>query len=307
MGLLTKVCKNILPYYIVKKMQSYKAEKEKRTILKSVSEDIEYLEKQFSADEIDKLYETATDIDTLVKCNLEKIANIPADKLKSRYMLLLKKLQQYIPNEQKEQSDTTQKYSGWEMTPNEQTLFLKYVSSAEFFTEFGSGGSTVATLSSSQAIIYSVESSKFWVEYMRHKYTIIEKSEKENRLSYIYADIGNVGMWGIPEVSDKENNPEKYLNYSKRVFEQYPKMKEANVVLIDGRFRVACLLSALLETKDNTTFIFHDYWNRPEYHPIKIFVDYIDGVDTLMVCKKKAHASDKEIQEEYDKYKYDYR
>jgi len=42
-----------------------------------------------------------------------------------------------------------------------------------------------------------------------------------------------------------------------------------NVILIDGRFRVACFLASLLLAKPGTIILFDDYVNRPHYHVVE--------------------------------------
>jgi len=287
--------------------------------------DLEYLEQHLSQTTTDELYENASHMYNLAVRNIGKLAGIPDEQFKSRYMALVNKLIKYLPSQPQEKphkksintpEDPIIKpvirkvfdpndLSDWYMTKNEQNLFIEYISDANIYLEFGTGGSTVVTLSQSKAHIYSVESSKDWIECIRQKYDIIEKSEKEGRLDMLYADIGNVGEWGVPVKQDFEQNKEKYLNYSKHIFYQYPEIKQADVVLIDGRFRVACCLQILLNAKDDTTILFHDYWVRPEYHVVKRFVDYIDGVDKFMVCKKKDGLSENLINDVFEKYKYE--
>ena len=41
------------------------------------------------------------------------------------------------------------------------------------------------------------------------------------------------------------------------------------MVLIDGRFRVACFLFSLLNAKKDSIIIFDDYMNRSEYHVVE--------------------------------------
>jgi len=192
----------------------------------------------------------------------------------------------------------------WAMTVKEQELFKEYIRNANVYLEFGSGGSTIAALLNNGGKVYSVESSKDWIEHLRQKNEIIEKAESSGRLNLIYADIGKTSTWGHPIVSDNENDTDRFLSYYQRIFGEYSETKLADVVLIDGRFRVACCLSVLLETKENTIIIFHDYWDRPKYHIVRKFVVYIDGVDRLMICKKNPEASINEIRDEYEKNKY---
>ena len=194
----------------------------------------------------------------------------------------------------------------WAMTENEQKLFREYIFNAKIYMEFGSGGSTITALKDSKGKIYSVESSNDWIKTMRKKYEVIKKAEDSGRLNLIYADIGKTGKWGTPIMADNENDADRFFNYSHRIFEKYPEIKFADVVLIDGRFRVASFLSTLLNNDVNTIYMFHDFWNRPKYHIVKKFVNIIDGIDTLMVCKKDPASSNDEIKKEYENYKYNY-
>jgi hypothetical protein len=190
----------------------------------------------------------------------------------------------------------------WAMSINEQKLFKEYIANANIYMEFGSGGSTIAALINTNAKVYSVESSKEWINQMFIKYDIITKSRDTGRLNLIHADIGPTGDWGAPLTDNKESG--LFLSYTQEVFEKYPDVKLSDVVLIDGRFRVACLLYTLLNTGVDTLIMIHDFWNRPNYHIIKKYIDIIDGIDTLMVCKKKYNVSTDEIKKEYDMYKY---
>jgi hypothetical protein len=208
--------------------------------------------------------------------------------------------------QKKKQSIKNSNYFTWEMTENEQELFKKYIYSSKVYLEFGSGGSTIAALINSDRKIYSIESSKDWIEKMKQKYEIILKGEKSGQLNLIHVDIGKTGNWGVPIMITDDNKTDKFLNYSQSQFERHREMKMADFVLIDGRFRVACCLKTLLETGENTVIMFHDFWNRPQYHIIKKYVNIIDGIDTLMICKKKYNISDDEIRNEYDNYKYNY-
>ena len=57
-------------------------------------------------------------------------------------------------------------------------------------------------------------------------------------------------------------------------------MKPFDVYFIDGRFRVACVCSALLHAskfgrRDSTIFM-HDYGARPSYHVVEEFTDIIE-------------------------------
>ncbi|MDR1473926.1 MAG: hypothetical protein LBI41_05200 [Lactobacillales bacterium] len=187
----------------------------------------------------------------------------------------------------------------WAMTKNERKLFIKYIKGSKIYLEFGSGGSTISSIKNKVTKIYSVESSKDWINAMKNRYNLINIAQNNNQLKYIYADIGPCGAWGMPlEKSDK------MLNYSEKIFEKYNDVKFADVILIDGRFRVTCCLCALKNVSDDTVIMIHDFWNRPYYHIIKKYVNIMDGVDSLMICKKKFDINFKELENDLKHYNY---
>jgi len=195
----------------------------------------------------------------------------------------------------------------WLMSRKEKILFKKYSARANVYLEFGAGGTTITALKQSGSKVYSVESDNNWLNALRQKHDIIAASETSGRLKLFHADIGSVGNFGKPLVVDNEDARVRFPHYSRRIFEAYPEARTADVVLVDGRFRVACCLAVLLETKGDTIMMIHDYWNRPHYHVIKDFITVIDRGDTLMVCKKSPDAAVHAIQDEYEKHKYDFR
>jgi len=199
----------------------------------------------------------------------------------------------------------------WVMSANEQELFKTYIKNSSIYLEFGLGGSTIAAIYNigkcvrGVGKIYSVETNKEWIQIMTEKYEIIAKSIASGLLSIVYVDIGPVGDWGYPLESNTGNdNMNKFLNYSQNIYKEMPELKLADTVLIDGRFRVASCLYAMLETSEKTIFLFHDFYNRAQYQVLKQYVDHIDDADTLMVCKRKTNISLENIKYEFEKYKF---
>jgi hypothetical protein len=45
----------------------------------------------------------------------------------------------------------------------------------------------------------------------------------------------------------------------------------ADLYLIDGRFRVACFMETLMRCKPDAVLLMHDYAPRPEYHVVEQF------------------------------------
>ena len=114
------------------------------------------------------------------------------------------------------------------------------------------------------------------------KYLIINFSLKK-RLFFYYVDIGKTKEWGFPISNDSK---EIFPNYSNDIFNSVDS-NTLDIVLIDGRFRVACLLSVILNmsSTEDTIILFHDFWNREKYHIVLKYVTEIERVDTLAVFK----------------------
>ena len=64
--------------------------------------------------------------------------------------------------------------------------------------------------------------------------------------------------------------------------------KKPELVLIDGRFRVACFLFSLINGSPGTKIIFDDYVNRPHYHVVEEFIKPIEtcGIQALFIIPK---------------------
>jgi hypothetical protein len=75
------------------------------------------------------------------------------------------------------------------------------------------------------------------------------------------------------------------------------------VVLIDGRFRVACCLAVILNQKHVKWIIFDDYKSRPHYHVIAPFVNIVDSADSMIVCVPKRKFDRTEVEALYEEYK----
>lgn len=80
------------------------------------------------------------------------------------------------------------------------------------------------------------------------------------RLNIHHLDLGPVGKWGRPLSYRYYENFNDYTDYLWR------QTLKPDLVLIDGRFRVCCMLTCLKYADEGTRIIFDDYINRPYYH-----------------------------------------
>lgn len=129
--------------------------------------------------------------------------------------------------------------------------------------EYGSGGSTLLAASMEGKKIYSVENDAAWAKKMENHYNKNEKILSPFIIHHV--DIGKTSMWAKPI------NDEKWENFHRYPLEVWDRedFEDPDVILIDGRLRVACFLAAMLRIKKPTTILFDDYTNRDHYHCIE--------------------------------------
>ena len=199
------------------------------------------------------------------------------------------------------------KFSPWPlfypivMSDEEKVLFRKYLRQTKYYLEYGSGGSTFEVLKYSKAVIYSVESNLKWLEYLRSFFYI--KLHEKNRLFLYHADIGEVGSWGHPINNDKK---EFFPIYYSGILDKIDSSK-VDLIFVDGRFRVACVLNFLTipDLNENMLFIVHDFWNRDEYHVLLNYLEVIEQEHTLGIFKVKKGIDSIQLRSDLMKFRLD--
>lgn len=159
------------------------------------------------------------------------------------------------------------------------TDFRDIVSRSTRYAEYGSGESTVYVASYTDAQIRSIESDPAWV-------SLVERS-LPRPAEVKWVDVGPTGRWGKP-VSYKHRD--KFSDYLEAPFlGGY----SPDVVLIDGRFRVACFFTALLNSEPGTRIIIDDYASRPHYRIVETAIspDHIGARQALFSRPNKLQMS----------------
>ena len=162
------------------------------------------------------------------------------------------------------------------MTNDELVFFRRQLSSCTNYLEFGAGYSTsLAVQEEKIKHITTVESDPhFWHELVNFDKGI-EDAINIQRLNPVLVNIGLTKAWGYPaDDSSIENWPE----YAKSPFAF---KSDYDLVLIDGRFRIACALHACINLPVDAKILIHDFFNRPYYKVLLLFLNEIHKVDTL--------------------------
>jgi len=166
------------------------------------------------------------------------------------------------------------------MRPRETALLGSLLKRAHHSLEFGAGGSTTLALKLGVGRIVSVESDASWIARI-HGDGAASRAIEDGRLTLLHADIGPIGRMGGP---GKEAPRHKWPSYAQTPW-AHIETARLDLVLIDGRFRVACALQAALRCASETAIVIHDFWNRPAYHGILPFFEELGRCETMGVFR----------------------
>lgn len=164
---------------------------------------------------------------------------------------------------------------------NTNLLLKKLIRNSNFIFEYGSGSSTL------------------YYHYLKKKFVSVELdadfiknlSIKKNLLKNIeHFYIGITGEFSYPLICSRR----KVQKYIQSIDKHLKNLKRIDLILIDGRFRVACCLNLLKHQdkliKYNTKVILDDYNNRKYYHIInKYFHVKIYGRVALLRPRNKIY------------------
>lgn len=136
---------------------------------------------------------------------------------------------------------------------------------AQVVLEYGSGGSTFAALRAGAPFVMAVDSDRAWAERISGA---LGAEFPADRFLVHHADIGPTLPWGRPA---KNAAFRRFHLYPTAIWD-HPRFRHPDVVLIDGRFRVACFLAVMIRCTRPVTVLFDDYIDREPYHWIEELV-----------------------------------
>lgn len=133
--------------------------------------------------------------------------------------------------------------------------FRRLISDSNNYGEYGSGESTLYAALHSAANVRTVETDATWIARI--------ESRLNRPIDLLHVNLGEVGRWGTPISYDYR------LRFSDYVGGVFASGNCPDLVLIDGRFRVACFLTCLLQGREGLKIVFDDYVNRRYYHVVE--------------------------------------
>ncbi|MGV8950358.1 MAG: hypothetical protein ACOH2M_04580 [Cypionkella sp.] len=156
-----------------------------------------------------------------------------------------------------------------------QLLQLAYAD-AGVILEYGSGGSTVVAAEAAGKRVFSVESDPDWLAMMQGYFA---DNPPLADLTMLLGDIGPTKAWSFPKDETKIRD---WPKYPLAVWD-LDGFVHPDVILIDGRFRAACFLTALFKITKPTLVLWDDYKERPAYHEVEVLVKPAEMVGRMAI------------------------
>ena len=186
----------------------------------------------------------------------------------------------------------------------ETNLFVKHTINSKSYLEFGCGGSTFLLAYLSNAKIYSIDNDKDFIAFISQNEVLAQiLRESKSRLTFFHIDTGKIAGWGHPKDDSKKL---QYPRYSQEIFKILPQneIDSIDTYFVDGRFRVACVMSILLHCNKDAKIIIHDFWDRAYYHIVLEFLEVVERVDTLGIFRIKLDIDKKSVESILREYEF---
>ncbi|MBX9749809.1 MAG: hypothetical protein K5Q68_09365 [Roseococcus sp.] len=129
--------------------------------------------------------------------------------------------------------------------------------------EYGAGGSTRLAARLGVPRILSVESDLAFGQAVA---TALRQEEPGCDFELCAPDLGPTGAWGYPT---DPTTATRWPLYATRPWERLARRQWVpDLILVDGRFRVACFLASLLQARPGVVILFDDYAGRRKQYGV---------------------------------------
>ena len=157
--------------------------------------------------------------------------------------------------------------------------FKALASEAKVYGEYGCGASTRWVAGETEATILAVDTAKVWIDSVR------ADVDSRKSVSLKWVDLGPLADWGRPIGYTRSD---RFHEYTEWLWQQTQK---PDLVLVDGRFRVCCFATSLKHAAADTTIIFDDYTNRPQYHIVEALLPFSSTCGRQAIFKVPSRAN----------------
>ncbi len=146
------------------------------------------------------------------------------------------------------------------------SLLRSLLKDSDHFLEYGAGGSTRLAATMPLQTLTSVESDRAFLQSVDYH---IQKDAPRIDWRPIFVNIGPTALLGYPKTLKETDRWARYA------LTPWSQNTDPDLILIDGRFRVACALAAARHATPGTRVFVDDYGLRPWYWNIE---DYLKPV-----------------------------
>ena len=146
----------------------------------------------------------------------------------------------------------------------EVNCLISFLDKSNYFLEFGSGYSTLLAVGFPGISIVSLESNQAYVKFMQEQISL--QGIRLAKIEFVHLDIGLTKEWGWPSNTSSKSVFPNYLIGA--MSELRLRDFSPDLVLIDGRFRVASFLWCFLMFP-KVDILFDDYLERDHYHVVE--------------------------------------
>lgn len=149
------------------------------------------------------------------------------------------------------------------------------------YLEFGMGGSTVLAARLGVPLTVSVDTSTERMDALREHITA---QPTDSEVLLLHCDVGPVNDRGYPlDESQAAQWPSYYTGTWDTLLARQP--EGPGLVMLNGRFRVACFLYSLLHLQPGATVLWNGYRSRHRYHMVEQFLKPAEFVDDMAVFR----------------------
>lgn len=157
------------------------------------------------------------------------------------------------------------------------------------YLEYGSGGSTLAAWQTATTVVTVDNDRRFLRAVIK---SLNKATTKPARSSMLHVNTGMTKRWGVPLVTaPTPRRLRRWRHYAAAPWAFLDANAiQPDTILVDGRFRVACVLESLLHLRDGSAcqLLVDDYVDRHDYAVVEAFADRVATHGRMVVLRKKA-------------------
>ncbi|MGD9815394.1 MAG: hypothetical protein AB7Q23_11050 [Hyphomonadaceae bacterium] len=186
-------------------------------------------------------------------------------------------------------------------------FFLECLAVATSYLEFGAGGSTVLAAMHGMRMT-TVESDKHFLAAVKRKLTSLGRFDRQKQ-DLLAVDIGVTEAWGAPLMrTPTPARVARWRRYPSAPWAAMEHLPGPHLVLVDGRFRVACALSAarFLIGREGAILI-DDYMDREHYYVVERHLERVRNVGRMALFRVRPDVDRVQLDADIEAHYADWR